>query len=90
MLIVIIRRLFVYVRHETYGEVFKFQMFNRIIVVTSDKNTIKVNHFISAFKNKIFNYLMMSLNLLKEGLITKNYPKDKTLQDKITDPFGKR
>lgn len=29
-------------RHEKYGPVFKFQMFNRMFVVTSDSNTIKV------------------------------------------------
>lgn len=28
-------------RHETYGEVFKFQLFDKIIVVTSDKDAIK-------------------------------------------------
>lgn len=36
-----------------YGDVFKFQMYNKMFVVTSDRDAIKV---VSYLKNNIYNY----------------------------------
>lgn len=71
-----------------YGSVFKVQMFNRIMVFTSDRDTIRVN-IVNVKSSCIWKKVFFIVSF-KEVLIEKNYPKADRLADLVGFPLKER